>query len=542
MKKLLLSLFILPTLVQADDLSHTWSHTDTLQTVAIDAKNQHYQGHLKFSALPEHMVSFGWQDSDQQQHVLLHTQQQEVPIYWSVPHNATHLWLKQSQASSQTIQAQLTLKIHTIYPQTDICHHAQPQSAVLQNLQQQLNTQPLAEHAQILNLFWQRIAAQSTPITEPINAQSMRLVYLWRGAKNNVRMIGGASNNHDWLQRLPNSDVWYKEYVVPHDYRGSYVFAVDIPHLQNDGMDGCDRQQAQESRAQRLAILGHLHTDPYNPNTLMASKTTTQRNESVFDAASESHPNTDTVVSSHVQTHVLHSSVLNNQRRISIYQPPNAANTNNLPTLIFLDGESYTESIDVPRLLDEWILTGRIAPVQAIFVHNPSAQARNQELPPNANYVHMIETELLPFLHTHLHTPMSAQNTAIIGSSFGGLAAANLGLSLPRHFSHVVSLSGSFWWQAKHQLPHDKPFVLQRIQHHPPTTLKWFLSANSDETGRNQAGILETTQEVYHSLKIQQQDVIFQQYSGGHNYVVWKKALLDALLHFYPAQNQNISK
>lgn len=211
MKNLLLSLLIVPALTHAGDLIHTWSNTDTLQTLAIDAQNQHYQGTLAFSTLPEHMMELGWQDSQQQQHVLLHTQQQEVPVYWSVPHNATHLRLKHAQASNQKIQAQLTLKAHTIHSQNHVCENSQPQSLVLQNLQQQLNTQPPSQHTQILNLFWQHIATQSTPITETINHQSMRLIYLWRGAKNNVRMIGGASNNHDWLQRLPNSDVWYKE-------------------------------------------------------------------------------------------------------------------------------------------------------------------------------------------------------------------------------------------------------------------------------------------------------------------------------------------
>ena len=176
-------------------------------------------------------------------------------------------------------------------------------------------------------------------------------------------------------------------------------------------------------------------------------------------------------------------------------------------------------------------------PVQAVFIHNPSAAARNQELPPNEAYAHMMATELLPNLRTQLPHNIDPKHTFIIGSSYGGLAAAYLGWLMPDTFSHVVALSGSFWWQPQNAAPSPSNHIAEWVTqgHHPQQ--HWFLSAGTDEHGRSgrNDGILEQTRVLQAALQAQKQQVILREYAGGHSYAVWNIALQDALLTYLPA-------
>jgi enterochelin esterase family protein len=90
------------------------------------------------------------------------------------------------------------------------CESVQPESRRLKLLQAQLQAKP-KQSAQIIEQFW-NIAQQGTPLAEKIDAQNSRIIFLWRGATHNVRLIGGPSNDHEWLTRLPNTDIWF---VVP---------------------------------------------------------------------------------------------------------------------------------------------------------------------------------------------------------------------------------------------------------------------------------------------------------------------------------------
>ena len=512
----------------AQDIEHNWNKIKTVQKVSLPAIEQamHYQGSLSFSGLPEGEIELWWQDENHRHERLLKTQQREVAIYWTMPPQAKSLYLKSSKP--QAIDACLSLKAYPIKAFEQACENDEPQSMVLQQLHQKLQQAQTHQRVGILKDFAQLLSEQGTPMVEHLNAHTMRLIYVWLGANNNVRLIGGPSNDHDWLQRLPNSGVWYKEYVVNRQYEGSYVFAVDTPRLQ-DASDGCIRQQTPESRVQRLAILGHLQLDPYNPHRLMGNHDGFQRNENVFSLRQK--PNHTHAALQSVPSQIFHSQILNNERRISWYVPKGIGSEQTLPTLVFLDGEHYTETLNIPQQLDAWIASGRIQPVQAVFIHNPSAKARHQELLPNEAYVKMMQTELLPWLNQQ-SLWLDPKQTAIVGSSYGGLAAANLGLQLPQYFSHVISLSGSFWWQQNQE--QNTLFLLQQIENQKSLpSLQWFLSANTYETARDGQGILESNQAVAMSLHNKGQAVHFKQYEGGHSYWVWQQALEEAVVMFF---------
>ena len=130
--------------------------------------------------------------------------------------------------------------------------------------------------------------------------------------------------------------------------------------------------------------------------------------------------------------------------------------------------------------------------------------------------------------------------TVLVGSSLGGLSSAYLGLNHPDEISHVVPLSGSFWWKkAETDVPNGMSKIIRERKFQPKQ--HWYISANSYETSRNnnQLSILESSAIVAQDLKHKAHDVHYQNYVGGHSYAIWQVVLQDALLHFFAQPTQN---
>jgi len=99
------------------------------------------------------------------------------------------------------------------------CEAVKSKSDLLSNLSKQLQVIAPSQLNRLIEQFWQKIKAQQTPIVEPINENFSRVIYLWRGAKQNVRLVGGPSNDHEWLTRIPKTDIWFKEAIVKDEAR-----------------------------------------------------------------------------------------------------------------------------------------------------------------------------------------------------------------------------------------------------------------------------------------------------------------------------------
>ena len=89
-------------------------------------------------------------------------------------------------------------------------------------------------HGTGTDAFWRDVAQSGTPLVEPAPAAQdgtsmVLLTFLWRGPVRNVTLLGSPSGNHDALQRLGDTDVWYQTYVVPASTRLSYQLAPNVP-------------------------------------------------------------------------------------------------------------------------------------------------------------------------------------------------------------------------------------------------------------------------------------------------------------------------
>jgi predicted alpha/beta superfamily hydrolase len=159
-----------------------------------------------------------------------------------------------------------------------------------------------------------------------------------------------------------------------------------------------------------------------------------------------------------------HSNILANDRAIWTYFPPSYDENpaERYPVVYMHDGQnlfldSYAfggVSWAVGAAMDQGAADGTIH--EAIVIGIDNTADRMGEYTPVADptygggnaakYLQFITNELKPQMDVQLRTLRDADNTAIIGSSLGGLVSVWAGLTRPDVFHRVGALSPSTWW------------------------------------------------------------------------------------------------
>ncbi|MFS8934279.1 enterochelin esterase domain-containing protein [Cupriavidus taiwanensis] len=378
------------------------------------------------------------------------------------------------------------------------------------------------------NAFWQDMARRGTPLVEPLpptpgsgQEAMVRVTFLWRGARDNVRLLGSPAGDHDPLLRLGDSDVWYRSYRVPAATRMSYQLAPDVPVL--------DQPAAQRRRA----ILATVQRDPLNPRTFPDHGADPFQLKSVLELpAAPPQPwlaPRAGVPAGTVTPYRIDSRILGEARDIYVYRPARARPT---ATLVLFDAHAYLSLVPTPTLLDNLIDAGLLPPVAALIVANPSAAARAAQLPPNPAFADFLANELMPWAAT-LGLDAPADRTVVAGSSYGGLAAAYAGLRHPQRFGLVLSQSGSFWWGpggAPDQPPRQPQWLIREYAASPRLPLRFYLEAGRFEEGRGAVNILTTTRHMRDVLAAKGYPVVHAEHASGHDYLQWRGTLACGLI------------
>lgn len=165
-----------------------------------------------------------------------------------------------------------------------------------------------------------------------------------------------------------------------------------------------------------------------------------------------------------VRTPNWHSNILNDNRAIWTYTPPSYDENpaQRYPVVYMHDGQNlFLDSYAfggtawaVQTAMDQGAINGTIR--EAIIIGVDNDVDRLSEYTPvadpsygggnAANYVRFLVEELKPQMDLQLRTKPGADDTAIMGSSLGGLVSIWAGLTRPTVFKKVGALSPSTWW------------------------------------------------------------------------------------------------
>lgn len=155
---------------------------------------------------------------------------------------------------------------------------------------------------------------------------------------------------------------------------------------------------------------------------------------------------------------------LNRSRRIWIYLPPGYDKSNErYPVLYMQDGQnlfsdstSFSGEWEVDEILEKMIRRKRLRGIIVVGIDNGGDQRLSEYSPKNfeysgitipakaPQYAEFIVHTLKPYIDSAYRTLPDRENTAIAGSSMGGLVSVYIGVCYQEIFSKVGALSSSF--------------------------------------------------------------------------------------------------
>ncbi len=405
-----------------------------------------------------------------------------------------------------------------------------------------------------VDAFWQEVKKHGAPLIEPLpgDNRNMLVTFLWKGTPytHNVVVLrlpyAGATPDDYLMRRLGETDVWYATVAVDRRERFDYSLAPNVPRLQGIAY-GIDNDTI-------MMVAAAARLDPLNPKRWRVDPQSPDapdfRGRSIVEMP-DAPPQPwiaerPGVPAGQIEKHQFKSALLKNEREIAVYLPPGySKSAKPYPLLVLFDEQPYLgyqnepALVPTPTILNNLISENRIPPMVALLLGNGPDDARSRELPCNPVFAEFLVSELLPWAHARYNSTADPRQTVVAGSSYGGLAAAYLGLRHSETFGNVLSQSGSFHWTPPNSdnspssdSNSEPKWVARQFIASPKLPLRFYLEAGTDETDFSGTGnsILLTTQNLRDVLLAKGYQVQFHEFAGGHDYLSWRGTLADGLI------------
>ncbi len=406
-----------------------------------------------------------------------------------------------------------------------------PESPTLRTLAASVN------NAGALDAFWKQIQQRHSPLIEdvPGHPDEALFTFLWKAQPGQVALnvlFNGwfplhANRGFDTFTRLGDSDVWYTTYTLPKT--GQIRYELISPKGWHAAPD----------RATYFTMDGMEYEtfhDPLNPDLVSWNNSVTSHAHGPDAKTSPFLEKHADVPTGRVETLDVESKILGNKRTLKIYLPPGYSRAREYGWLLAYDGNQYTTAVPTPTILDNMIASKAIPPIIAVFLESPD---RDVEFPPNDDFQRFVGTELMSQLRAHYRLSRNASRNAVLGSSYGGIAATYTALSHPDLFGNVISQSGSYGWSPPPAGPSppqttagpprgtnpDTGWLIKRAAEMPRLKTRFYLDAGLWEGG----GMLSSNRLMRSVLAGKGYNVTYVEAPGTHSSYYWMLRLPDAL-------------
>ncbi len=396
------------------------------------------------------------------------------------------------------------------------------------------------DEANAAKQFWRSPQLKNTPIIESVASEPKRklVTFFWRGppaTRNVVVMLRPYTPFYldDYkLRKISKTDIWYKTVLLRSDTRMTYQFAENVPE--------------KITKKNRDKLYSAEQFDPLNPKFFVWDPTDDEPSKyqkvSILELP-DAPPQpwikeNPTVPKGTVENRTFKSSLLKNERTISVYLPPNY-NKNSKPYSVFLlfDRAEYLKIVPTPTIMDNLIAANKIPPIVVALIDfpNSSNDARRDELSCNKNFTFFMRDELLPWLKGNFNVTVDPDQLIVGGSSLGGLAATCAAFQAPDTFRNVLSQSGSYWWKPaveEHGEDAELNHLAIQFAQHKKLPIRFYLDAGLREIDLEGNGhmILLPNRTLKNVLIAKGYDIHYQEFSGGHDYLSWRGTLADGLI------------
>jgi enterochelin esterase-like enzyme len=395
--------------------------------------------------------------------------------------------------------------------------------------------------------FWERMAAEKTPLIEPDpqtpgHSLVTYVFELPEGAKYVVVSAGAGRNPADnVMDVIAGTRIAHAAYRYRNDVRATYGFAVDAPLADPEQM----------SDAEWKAVLDQLMaaTPVHDPHgrELFVSRAGEGNPDNVASIVSL----TDAPAQPFVQRRpdvphgkvdredAFKSEILGNERRIWVYTPPGyEAGGAAYPMLVAFDGGGSLTVSPIHRTIENLVAEGRIRPMVAVFVDNPTPTSRNDELPCSEPFASFLATELIPWVRERYAVSHDPADGYVTGVSYGGLAAMWMGYRLPHLFGNILAQAPSLWWgpgfdmsKAPRSQSYPQGWLIEQYEASPRLPLRIWQEIGLMESPDR---MIEPNRRMKAVLEAKGYDLTYSEPAGAHDYALWRGTIADALMAMAP--------
>jgi enterochelin esterase-like enzyme len=375
---------------------------------------------------------------------------------------------------------------------------------------------------------WARLVRDGVPVVERVagDPNARRVTFVWRprGPVDHPAIytpIANPTKGETALLRAGGTDVWWRSMVVPRGTRALYAFS-------RTAMPGPSAGGAEWAKFFRSLI-----ADPLQPARLTMARdpdTPGDTDVPVSVLSLPGAPSWPTLRGARgppLARFTLPSAHLPGVRSVWVgrpRRPPSARRP--LRLVIAFDGVVYQSAIPTPWIVRDLERRGAIGPTAVVLVGN-AAHAREEELAHNPGFVRFLVDELLPWLRARHAIDVPAERTVLVGSSFGGLAAAYAAVAAPDRFGNVLAQSGAFLWRRSGREVALPP-LFEEYARAPRARTRFFLEVGRLESvvypGMSQS-LLDGVREFRDLLRARGYTVRYAEFVGGHDYACWAVGL-----------------
>lgn len=368
--------------------------------------------------------------------------------------------------------------------------------------------------------FWQESIGK-TPLVEfipPQNAGFFKATFVWRGSSQTVSVVlqGGppGPEGKKGLQHLPGTDVWFWTEQLPMDSRFGYSFVV------SEQLVGASSAASREE------------TDPLNPTTFEGDSV------AELPLAPTQHwlEPLSGVAKGTITAYNLYSSILGEERPLSVYTPANYRPVG--PTyrlLVMFDGDKFLTSIPTSTILDNMVAKQSSRPVIVVFIpgnwkDKMDRPTRTRDLTCNRDFADYIVNEIVPWVRKKYHVSRLPADVAVAGQSLSGLQATYVAFLRPDVFGTVISFSGSYfyfrgWPSFEASVSTQTGWLIHEFATTRRKGLRLYLA-----TGTFEGDGVKENRRMRDVLTAKGYTFAYKEYNGGHERLNWRGILPEALL------------
>jgi enterochelin esterase-like enzyme len=383
---------------------------------------------------------------------------------------------------------------------------------------------------QALTSFWNEVEKCGAPLIEEIESdpEHVLVTFVWKGDGNTrtVNVLCAFVQDGGEMNRLNNTDLWYKSCVLDKDITTAYLFALNGPHEPMTGDNFVEWVKA-----------GLFRLDPYNLHPLVGENAQFP-GESLLKLPSASEDywsrKQDHVPAGKVTRYSIKDSHYDVERSVWVYRPADFTK-DGYPLLVFLDGGAYMD-LGVPVILDNLIAAGKIPPLVAVFLANVSHATRHLDCSCNPVFVDYLTENLIPWLQTNHRASPDPRQVAICGDSYTALCATYAAFRRPNVFGNVLAQSAPyFWYQGMDCAPIpgedlEPDWLIRQFVHSQKLDLRFHIDVGSLETSfdpqnKSHTSILVSNRHMCNVLLAKGYEVDYTEVRGGHDFANWRSVL-----------------